>query len=81
MKEAQFGPGFLAGSRSLAELASLQVAAVAVAVGGAITTPETIMVGTAIAMAMAMATAMATAMVAIRRQQPLTCQTCPLLPA
>lgn len=75
-------PWFLAGSRSLAELASLQVA-VAVAVGGAITTPETIMVGTAIAMAMAMAMATATAMamVAIRRQQPLICQTCPLLPA
>ena len=97
MKAAPSGRGFLAGSLSLAGLASLRVVVVVVAaaVVGVIITLETVMPGTAmVAAAMAtvatakvtvtvtvMATVTVTVMAAHRQRQPLTGLTSPLSPA
>ena len=88
MKAAPSGRGFLAGSLSLAGLASLRVVVVA---AGVIITLETVMPGTAmVAAAMAtvatakvtvMATVMVTVTAAHRQRQPLTGLTYPLSPA
>lgn len=91
MKAAPSGRRFLAGSLSLAGLASLRVVVVAAAVVGVIITLETVMPGTAmVAAAMAtvatakvtvMATVMVTVTAAHRQRQPLTGLTYPLSPA
>ncbi len=95
MKAAPSGRGFLAGSLSLAGLASLRVVVVVVAaaVVGVIITLETVMPGTAMAtaatatatakvtvMATVTVTVMATVMEAHRQRQLLTGLTSPLSP-